>query len=150
MELIVWNKKHALPITSKDMITRQYEDILLLGDEESISADMDLLWLGTTEKRGYFNRINGKGITNYWEIGTNQSQLDNHKACFPVKLPVKAISLTTNKGDIVMDCFGGSGTTLIASEQLGRKCRIMEYDPKYCDVIIARWEKLTGKQAIKV
>ena len=46
--------------------------------------------------------------------------------------------------------FSGSGTTLIAAEQLGRKCYMMELDPHYCDVIIARWEKLTGKQAIKL
>jgi DNA modification methylase len=49
----------------------------------------------------------------------------------------------------VLDAFGGSGTTLVASEQLGRKCRMAEMDPHYCDVIIARWEKMTGKTAIK-
>ena len=53
----------------------------------------------------------------------------------------------TKEGEIVLDCFGGSGSTLIACEQLGRKCRMMELDPHYCDVIIARWEKLTGKKA---
>ena len=53
----------------------------------------------------------------------------------------------TKEGEIVLDCFGGSGSTLIACEQLGRKCRMIELDPHYCDVIIARWEKLTGKKA---
>lgn len=52
--------------------------------------------------------------------------------------------------DSVLDLFGGSGTTLIACEQLNRKCYMMEYDPHYCDVIIARWEKLTGKTAVKI
>lgn len=52
-------------------------------------------------------------------------------------------------GDIVLDTFGGSGTTIIACEQLGRKARVMELDPKYCDVIIARWEQLTGEKAVK-
>jgi site-specific DNA-methyltransferase (adenine-specific) len=47
----------------------------------------------------------------------------------------------------VLDVFGGSGTTLIAAEQLGRKARIVEIDPHYCDVIIARWEKETGLKA---
>lgn len=56
----------------------------------------------------------------------------------------------SNEGNIVLDLFGGSGTTLIAAEQLGRKCYMMELDPHYCDVIIARWEKLTGKKAVKV
>lgn len=50
----------------------------------------------------------------------------------------------------VLDLFGGSGTTLIACEQLKRKCFMMEYNPHYCDVIIARWEKLTGKKAVKI
>lgn len=53
----------------------------------------------------------------------------------------------TKEGEIVLDCFGGSGSTLIACEQLNRRCRMMELDPHYCDVIIARWEKLTGKKA---
>lgn len=50
-------------------------------------------------------------------------------------------------GEVVLDTFGGSGTTIIAAEQLQRKARMMELDPHYCDVIIARWEKLTGQQA---
>ncbi|MBR3697590.1 MAG: DNA modification methylase [Clostridia bacterium] len=105
MELIVWDKGHGMPIVAKDMLTRQYEDILMLGDDESISNDMELYYLGTTEKRGYFNKKKGKGITNYWRIGTENTQLNNHKACFPVDLPVKAIELTTQIGEIVVDCF---------------------------------------------
>jgi DNA modification methylase len=50
----------------------------------------------------------------------------------------------------VLDLFGGTGTTLIASEQLNRKCYMMELDPHYCDVIIARWEKLTGNKAERI
>jgi len=150
MELIVWDKGHGMPIVSKDMLTRQYEDILLVGDEEEISKDMELYYLGTTEKRGYFNKKKGKGITNYWRITTGNTQLDNHKACFPIKLPAQAIELTTNENDIVVDCFGGSGTTLMACEQLNRNCYMMELDPKYVDVIIDRWEKYTGRKAVKV
>lgn len=48
------------------------------------------------------------------------------------------------------DIFGGSGTTLMACEQLGRKCFMMELDPKYCDVIVQRWEKLTGEKAVRI
>ena len=68
----------------------------------------------------------------------------------PVALCGKFIMLYSDKGDIVLDIFGGSGSTMIACEQLGRKCRMMELDPHYCDVIIARWEKLTGQKAVKV
>ena len=59
-------------------------------------------------------------------------------------------SNSSKKGDVVLDIFGGSGTTLIACEQLERQCRMMELDPKYCDVIIKRWETLTGKKGVKV
>lgn len=147
MELIVWDKGHGLPIVSKDMLTRQYEDILMIGDEDNISHDMELYYLATNEKRGYFNKKKGKGITNYWRVTTGGTQINNHKACFPVELPIKAIKLTTNVNDIVIDCFGGSGSTLIAAEQVNRVCYMMELDPKYCDVIIKRWESLTGEKA---
>ena len=54
----------------------------------------------------------------------------------------------TKGGDQVLDSFGGSGTTLITAEKNGRIARVMELDPKYCDVIVTRWEQFTGKQAI--
>ena len=57
---------------------------------------------------------------------------------------------STKKGWNVYDGFGGSGTTLIAAEQLNRNAFLMELDPHYCDVIIARWEKLTGEKAVKI
>lgn len=148
MELIVWDKGHGMPIVSKEMLTRQYEDILMFGDKDEISKDMELFYLGTTEQRGYFNKKKGKGISNYWRITTGNTQLDNHKACFPIELPSKAIELTTERNDIIVDCFGGSGTTLIACENKNRVCYMMELDPVYCDVIKERWEKLTGKKAI--
>ena len=68
----------------------------------------------------------------------------------PIELVVKAIENSSEAGNIVLDVFGGSGSTLIACEQTGRVCRTLELDPKYCDVIVARWEKLTGKAAEKV
>ena len=58
--------------------------------------------------------------------------------------------LLDKNGNIILDTFGGSGTTIVACEQLGRKARLMELDPHYCDVIIARWEKLTGEKAVKL
>ena len=66
----------------------------------------------------------------------------------PVAVPSTAISLSSSTGDLVLDPFLGSGTTLIAAEQLGRKCYGMEISPAYCDVIVARWEKLTGSKAV--
>ncbi len=71
-----------------------------------------------------------------------------HPASFPVGLPAEYIKAMSDEGDSVIEPFGGSGTTLIACEQLGRKCFIMELEPKYVDVIIQRWEDLTGKKAV--
>jgi site-specific DNA-methyltransferase (adenine-specific) len=62
-------------------------------------------------------------------------------------LPSEYIVAFTKKGDGVIEPFGGAGTTLIACEELGRKCYCMELDPKYCDVIIDRWSALTGLEA---
>lgn len=81
------------------------------------------------------------------ETGTIRSK---HPAVFPVALPSEYIQAMTNEGDIVIEPFGGSGTTLIACEQLNRKCRIMELDCHYADVIIDRWQKLTGEKAVRI
>ena len=85
-----------------------------------------------------------------WEFSTVHERLGGHAAAFPVELPTRYMKLHSYEGDIVLDPFGGTGTTLIAAEQLNRKCYMMELDPHYCDVIIARWEKLTGKKATKI
>lgn len=73
-----------------------------------------------------------------------------HPTMKPVKLLARLIRNSTHPGETVLDPFGGSGSTLIACEQLGRICYTMEFDPKYCDVIIDRWEKLTGEKAVKL
>lgn len=72
-----------------------------------------------------------------------------HPTMKPVKLFAYLMRNSSKKGQIVIDPFAGSGTTLIAAEQLGRTCWAMEVDPKYVDVIVARWEKMTGLQAVK-
>lgn len=73
-----------------------------------------------------------------------------HPTMKPVELVANCLKDCTKEGMSVLDVFGGSGTTLIACEQLNRKCFMMELDPHYCDVIIARWEKLTGKNARRI
>ena len=65
----------------------------------------------------------------------------------PIELIVNAILNSSQKQDVVLDPFGGSGSTLIACEQTGRRCYICELDPRYIDVIIQRWETLTGEKA---
>ena len=88
----------------------------------------------------------GKFKTSVWDIPKPQKS-DLHPTMKPVELVAECELNSSKKGDVILDLFGGSGTTLIASEQLGRSCRMMEYDPHYCDVIIKRWENLTGQKA---
>lgn len=73
---------------------------------------------------------------------------DKHPTMKPVKLIGQLMQNSSRKGELVADFFGGSGTTLIAAEQLGRRCYMMEYDPAFVDVIIDRWQDLTGKEAV--
>ena len=75
---------------------------------------------------------------------------DLHPTMKPIIMCSNLIKYTTRKNENVLDLFGGSGSTLIACEQLNRNCYMMEYDPKYVDVIIDRWEKLTGQKAVKL
>lgn len=75
------------------------------------------------------------------------SRSEEHPTMKPVKLFARLIKNSSRKGDTVLDIFGGSGTSIIACEQLGRRCYMMELDPKYCDVIIDRWERFTGQKA---
>ena len=70
-----------------------------------------------------------------------------HPTVKPQALLVEQIKNSTRRGGYVLDLFGGSGSTMIAAEQMGRRCYMMELDPHYCDVIIKRWEDFTGKKA---
>ena len=76
------------------------------------------------------------------------SELGLHPTVKPVTLIVDALKDASKRGEIVLDCFGGSGSTLIAAEKARRKARLIEYEPTYCEVTIARWELLTGKKAV--
>ena len=98
----------------------------------------------------------GRNRTNVWDYaGMNSFSAENrddllkmHPTVKPLRLVADAILDCSNHGEIILDLFGGSGTTLIACEETNRKCRMMEFEPKYCDVIIKRWQKNTGQQAI--
>lgn len=94
--------------------------------------------------------IKGKRIGSVWDIAKDGASSYEHPTQKPVELSSTAILHSSKKNDIVLDCFGGSGSTLIACEQLERRCYMIELDPHYCDVIVARWEKFTGKQAVKM
>lgn len=88
--------------------------------------------------------------TTVWDFGGYDKSKNVHPTQKPLFLPSEAINNSSKKGQTVLDVFGGSGSTLIACEQLNRRCYMMELDPKYCDVIVKRWENLTGKKAKKI
>jgi DNA modification methylase len=77
-----------------------------------------------------------------------EKKCDLHPTMKPIEVVARAIKNSSKKDEKVLDLFGGSGSTLIACEQLERSCYMMELDPKYVDVIINRWEQFTGKQAV--
>lgn len=77
----------------------------------------------------------------------DKERVEGHTTPKPVALVARAIANSSKSGDLIIDLFGGSGSTLIACEQTNRSARIMELDPKYCDVIVKRWENLTGQKA---
>ncbi len=87
--------------------------------------------------------------TTVWEVD-RPSRSAEHPTMKPVALVATSIGNSSRPGEVVLDPFGGSGSTLIACEQLGRSARLMELDPRYCDVIVRRWEQATGKTAERV
>lgn len=90
-----------------------------------------------------------KSQSNIWYISREikREEQGNHPTPKPIELIAKALNNSSKKEDIILDVFGGSGSTLIACEQLNRKCYMMELDEHYCDVIINRWESFTRKKA---
>ena len=92
-------------------------------------------WFGSTDE---------KTVWEEQRVGKN----DYHPTQKPVELPERAITNSSKQGDIVLDLFGGSGSTMIACHKTGRHARLMELDPKYNDVIVTRWQAFAGKQAI--
>lgn len=124
--MIIWNKGGGGIGDLKHTFSTDYEVILCTNNGKEIT---------------------GKRIGSVWTIKKDSSSEYVHPTQKPIKLSEFAIRNTTERGDIVLDLFGGSGSTLIACEQMDRRCRMMEYDPAYCDVIVNRWEKFTGNKA---
>lgn len=117
-----------------------------IGDlKHTFSTDYEIILCSNNNRE-----IIGKRIGSVWNIKKDNVNDYVHATQKPVELSALAIKNTSHEKDIVLDAFGGSGSTLIACEQLKRKCFMMEFDPVYCDVIIERWEKFTGRKAVKV
>jgi len=101
------------------------------------------IFYGWVNSHKFYGGKNGMDI---WRI-KRTAKNDLHPTMKPVELVCKAIEDGSQVNGVVLDLFGGSGTTLIAAEKLNRQARLMELDPRYCDVIIKRWQDFTGQQA---
>lgn len=126
VEQICWKKSSTIPF--KGSLMRDWEPIYVLS----------------TNKQS----LNTKNVSsNFWQVSNTNAQQENHKVCFPVELPEKGIALVNVNTGVIFEPFCGSGTTVIAAEKTERNCYGMELDPKYCDVIVKRWQEFTGKKA---
>ena len=104
-------------------------------------------WFGKSSFNNSMNSGNDRaGLSDVWEIARPKAS-DLHPTMKPIELCEKGINLSSKPGDVVLDLFGGSGSTLIACERTNRSCCMMELEPHYCDVIVKRWEDLTGEKA---
>ncbi len=124
---IIW-AKNTFTLGRADY-QRQYEPILY-----GWGADKKHYWCGDRDQ------------ADVWEYN-KPVRNDLHPTMKPVELVERAINNSSKLGDIVLDGFGGSGSTLIAAEKTGRVARLIELDPKFCDVIVKRWEEYTGRKA---
>ncbi len=130
-QAVIWHKMHPV-LTRKDF----------MGDHE---------WCFYGWREGAAHRFFGpKNVPDVWSIKKVNPQSMVHLTEKPVELAIRAIQYSSLMGENVLDLFGGSGSTLIACEQTGRKAFLMELDPLYTDVIVERWEKFTGKKAERV
>ena len=130
VETIVWEKAMAVSLQG-DNLTRIYEFVFVLC-------------------KGKFkiNKNRTDCLRNLWKISNIGANHESHKACFPLALVEEGIKNFCPHGGKIIEPFGGTGTTLIAAEKLGCQSFVMELDPKYCDVIVTRWQEFTGEAAI--
>lgn len=172
---IIW-VKHHFTITRGDY-QHQYEPILYGWNNKTINhyflgmRNLSNVWEDLKDIKTEFDgeytsikfhgfevKVKGKaeGIVRKKQMQTDiwrydkPTKSDEHPTMKPVEMVEHAIENSSHRETIVYDPFGGSGTTLIACEKLNRKCRMMEIDPVYCQVIIDRWEKFTNKKAVKI
>lgn len=111
-------------------------------------AQHEPILYGWKEGKGSHFNAGDRTKTSIWKIGRDSQSSYVHPTQKPVCLPEEAILNSSKGSDCVVDLFGGSGSTLMACEKTGRVNRTMELDPKYCDVIVKRWEDFTGKKAV--
>lgn len=160
----IW-RRNGLPGSWDNRFKNQHEPVFHFSLGRSIKFNPDSVRNNSEDSFSYKGKLKSANTTNPIsfsgsevdrQAGTSlpgnvlppfRSEAVQHEAAFPVGLPSFFVKAYSDKGDNVYEPFCGSGTTLIAAEQLGRKCYGMEISPQYCDVIVKRWETLTGKKA---
>ena len=131
-DIIIWDKTHSQPQLAENVLNSQFEFVLVFSKKGNRN-------IGTKPFHGT--------LANIIAISPKKNEYaSEHNAVFSVEFASHFVSNFSTKS--VLDLFGGTGTTLIACEQLKRKCYMCEIDPHYCDVIIKRWENLTGKEGV--
>ena len=131
-QAVIWVKEHPV-LTRKDF----------MGNHE-------WCFYGWREGAGHYFNPTINNAPDVWSIKKINPQSMVHLTEKPVELAVRAMTYSSKPGENVLDLFGGSGSTLIAAEQMGRKAFLMELDAPYCDVIISRWETFVGKKAKRI
>jgi hypothetical protein len=157
---------------------RHLPEVLAAGSRAELELKNLIVWCKTNAGMGAFYRsqhelilafkvgsaphVNNFGLggtgryrTNVWTYpgcntfgSTREEELEAHPTPKPIAMVADAIRDLSHRGDVVLDCFGGSGSTLMAAERTGRCARLIELDPLYVDVIVRRWEGATGRKAI--
>ncbi|MFO1091312.1 MAG: site-specific DNA-methyltransferase [Hyphomicrobiales bacterium] len=118
----------------------------------------ELVFMFKVDDKPHINNVmlgsHGRNRSNVWEyagfsrLANDDPEALEHPTPKPVRLLADAILDVTNRNDVVLDPFGGSGSTLIAAERTGRRARLIELEPRFVDLTIRRWQRLTGKKAV--
>ena len=134
-DIAIWDKNHGAPQMQSNVLNNAWEFLFLLGKENASRA------LPMSNFHG-----NQQNIIRTRNASGNE-YAKTHAATMPTDLAEWVIKVIGENADTIIDPFGGTGTTLIVADNLGKKACLMELDPKYCDVIVTRWENLTGLKA---
>lgn len=141
-------------LTAKNLIVWRKADGGGLGS--FYTKIYELIWLFANElEKGIIgkNKVHARtinGVANIWDCPVVQAPERDHNAQKPVDVIKVAVANSSDEGEAVLDLFGGSGSTLIACEALSRTCYMMELEPKYCDVIVKRYIRTTGKTDVRL
>lgn len=135
-DIIIWDKQKAPPQMQDNILNNEFEFVFVFGEENASRSIPFANFHGNTNN---IIRLSA-GINEFADV---------HRAVYPVAFPASILKIAS-KANTILDVFGGTGTTMIACEQMGKTCFTMEIDPKYVDVIIKRWENMTGRKAVLI